>query len=154
MARLSDIQDFLSHKRIAIVGVSRNPKDFTRALYDEFVRRGFEVVAVNPAVPEIEGKQCFAKIAEVTPPPEAVLLMTPVKGRDALIRECEAAGVRRVWTYGVSGHKALAAETVADFQKAGMTIVEGECPFMFLPHTGGIHRFHGFVRKIFRSYPS
>ena len=28
MAKLSDIQNFLSKKRIAIVGVSRNPKDF------------------------------------------------------------------------------------------------------------------------------
>lgn len=153
MARLSDIQDFLSRKRIAIVGVSRNPKDFTRAMFDEFVRRGYDVVAVNPAVLEIGGKRCFAKIAEVVPPPEAVLLMTPVKGREALIRECESAGVRRVWTYGTSGHKTLAAETVADCQQAGATVVEGECPFMFLPQTGGIHRFHGFVRKIFRSYP-
>ncbi len=153
MARLLDIQEFLSHKRIAIVGVSRNPKDFTRILYDEFVRRGYDVVAVNPAIPEIDGKRCFARIAEVAPPPEAALLMIPVKGRDALIRECEIAGVRRVWTYGTSGRKALAAETITASHRAGMTIVEGECPFMFLSHSGGIHRFHGFVRKIFRSYP-
>jgi predicted CoA-binding protein len=154
MARLSDIQEFLSHKRIAIIGVSRNPKDFTRVLYDEFVRRGYEVEAVNPNLAEINGRRCFANIADVKPCPEAVLLMTPVKARDAIIRECDAAGIRRVWTYGTGGRKSLSAETLAACQQSGMTIVEGECPFMFLPNTGGIHRFHGFILKIFGSYPA
>jgi predicted CoA-binding protein len=154
MARLSDIQEFLSHKRIAVIGVSRNPKDFTRVLYDEFVRRGYDVVAVNPAAAEIGGRRCFANIAEVKPSPEVVLLMTPVKARDAVIRECVAAGIGRVWTYGTGGGKTLAAETLAVCKQSGMTIVEGECPFMFLPSAGGVHRFHGFVRKVFRSYPA
>ena len=153
MARLSDIQEFLSHKRLAIVGVSRNPKDFTRALYDEFVRCGYDVVAVNPAVPEIDGKRCFARIGDVTPAAESVLLMTPAEGRDAIVRECEAVGIRSVWTYGTSGRKTLSSETIVNCQQSEMTVVEGECPFMFLPNAGGIHRFHGFVRKIFRSYP-
>jgi predicted CoA-binding protein len=151
MAKLSDIQEFLSHKRIAIIGVSRNPKDFTRALFDEFVRCGYDVVPVNPAVNEIAGNRCFGNITEVQPTPEAVLVMTPVKGRDAIVRECEAAGIRHVWTYGTGGRK---AEMIAECQQSGMTIVDCECPFMFLPSSGGIHRFHGFVRKILRSYPA
>ena len=44
MATLDEIRDFLSLKRIAVVGVSRNPKDFTRSLFREFVRRGYDVV--------------------------------------------------------------------------------------------------------------
>jgi hypothetical protein len=36
----------------------------------------------------------------------------------------------------------------------GVTVINGECPFMFLSESGGIHKFHGFVRKIFRSYPA
>ena len=154
MARLSDIQEFLSRKRIAIIGVSRNPKDFTRALYDEFMRRGYDVVAVNPGLADIDERRCFANIGEVKPSPEAVLLMTPAKGRDAIIRECEAAGIRCVWAYGTGGRESLAAETLAACQQSGMTIVEGECPFMFLPNAGGIHRLHGFVLKIFGSYPA
>jgi predicted CoA-binding protein len=154
MAKLSDIQGFLSRKRIAMVGVSRNPKDFTRLLYDEFVRRGYDIVPVNPGAPEIGGKRCFGKIAEVQPKPEAVLVMTNAKQRESILRECQAAGVRYVWTYGTNGRKTLPIETVAECQNMGSVLVEGECPFMYLPRSGGIHRFHGFLRKILRSYPA
>jgi len=32
-------------------------------------------------------------------------------------------------------------------------VVAGQCPFMFLPETAGVHRFHGLVRKIMGRYP-
>jgi uncharacterized protein len=48
MANLVDIRDFLAHKRFAMVGVSRQPKDFSRSLFHEFLNRGYEAVPVNP----------------------------------------------------------------------------------------------------------
>lgn len=44
----TEINDFLSHRRIALVGVSRNPQDFSRAVFRELATRGYEVVPVNP----------------------------------------------------------------------------------------------------------
>jgi len=34
-----------------------------------------------------------------------------------------------------------------------MSLVAGECPFMFLPETPWFHRLHGFCRKLVGSYP-
>lgn len=154
MAKLSDIQSFLSKKRIAIVGVSRNPKDFTRALYDEFVRRGYDVIAVNPAASEVGSKRCFATVGEIVPAPEAVLVVTGEGQTKQVVQQCQAAGVRSVWTYGVSGRKRLATEVADQCRASGMAVVEGECPFMYLPNAAGIHRFHGVLRKLLRSYPA
>ncbi len=39
MSSLEQIQDFLDHKRIALVGVSRQPNDFSRSMFREFVNR-------------------------------------------------------------------------------------------------------------------
>ena len=50
MALRARIDDFLSRKRLALVGVSRNPQDFTRSMFREFRRRGYDVVPVNPNV--------------------------------------------------------------------------------------------------------
>jgi hypothetical protein len=154
MAKLSDIQSFLSKKRIAIVGVSRNPKDFTRVLYDEFVRRGYDVVPVNPGAQEIDAKRCYRTVQEIVPVPDAVLVMTGKSQTEHVVQECKAAGVQSVWTFGTSGHKRLSLQIIGECNAAGMVIVEGECPFMYLPNNSGIHRFHGFVRKILRSYPA
>lgn len=154
MAKLSEIQDFLSQKRIAMVGVSRNQRDFSRSLFDDLVRHGFDVVPVNPNSSEIGGKTCFGQLSAVTPVPDAVLVMTSVAQREDILRECIALGIRCAWTYGVNGKDSVSPSVASDCRKAGMTVVQGECPYMFLSHTGGIHRFHGFVRKLFRSYPT
>ncbi|MBI5563817.1 MAG: CoA-binding protein, partial [Chloroflexi bacterium] len=35
----------------------------------------------------------------------------------------------------------------------GMSVVDGQCPFMFLPQTMWFHRMHGFIKKVSGSYP-
>ncbi len=37
---LETIEDFLSQKRIAMIGVSCNPKDFSAALFEEAAKTG------------------------------------------------------------------------------------------------------------------
>jgi len=50
-----DIEDFLAQKRLVMVGVSRNPKDFSRGLFRDLRRRGYDMVPVNPRVSVVEG---------------------------------------------------------------------------------------------------
>jgi len=53
---LEMIEDFLAQKRIAMIGISRNPRDFSAALFEEFRKRGYDVVPLNPNVPEVLGQ--------------------------------------------------------------------------------------------------
>ncbi len=36
------IDEFLAHRRLAIVGVSRNARDFSRSVYREFEKQGVD----------------------------------------------------------------------------------------------------------------
>src|SRR4051794_2411834 len=148
MNKLNEIESFLSNKRVAIVGVSRNPRDFTRAIYDEFVHRGYDVLPVNPNIPKVDANPCFATVKDITPSPQAALIMTSRAQTRQIIGECKSAGICNVWVYGTSGRQTLSAELLSECRTAGMTIIDGECPFMYLPKRGGIHRLHGFVRKV------
>lgn len=150
---LHEIEEFLARKRFAAVGVSRNPKDFTRILFREFRKRGYDVVPVNPAVPSVDGVPCRARLREVTPPVEGVLLLTSSKVSDEVVDECIQAGVRQVWMYRAAGAGAVSERGVAACQLNGIGVIAGECPFMFLPHAGFLHRAHGFCRKVMGSYP-
>ena len=47
MATRAAIDDFLAQKRLALVGLSRNPKSFSHTVYKELVDHGYEVIAVN-----------------------------------------------------------------------------------------------------------
>src|SRR5258705_8210006 len=113
---LETIEDFMAQKRIAMIGVSRNPKDFSAALFDELRKRGYDMVPVNPKAGEVLGLTCFARVQEIQPPVDVALLMTTAEVTDAVVSD-------------------------------------GQCPFMFLTGVGGIHKFHGFVRKITGRYP-
>lgn len=147
------IKDFLAQKRLAIVGVSRDPQHFSRALYTEFVKRGYEVVPVNPAVTEIEGAACYDRV-QAAPPVDAVLIMTSSAQTDQIVHDCAEAGIKRVWMYKGEGLGAVSDSAVEFCHQQGMSVVDGQCPFMFFPQTMWFHRLHGFVRKVSGNYPA
>jgi uncharacterized protein len=134
------IQDFLSQRRIAMVGVSHQPKEFSRIVFRAFRERGFDVVPVNPNLQEIEGQPCYARVQDIQPPVEGALIMTLPAVSDQIVRDCAAAGIRRVWMYR------RAPDAVAFCVDNGIAVVAGECPLMFLPGTGWFHRLHGWLK--------
>jgi uncharacterized protein len=150
---LETIEDFLVQKRIAMIGVSRDSKDFSVALFQELEKRGYDIVPVNPKASEIVGRRCFAHVQDIQPPVDGALLMTKPDITDAVIKDCAAAGIRRIWMYRAGGKGAVSEQAVAFCQEHGIRLVPGQCPFMFLPGIGGVHKFHGFVRKILGTFP-
>ncbi|MGA8149553.1 MAG: CoA-binding protein [Terriglobales bacterium] len=152
-ASLEIIEDFLRQKRIAMVGVSRDPANFSVKLFEELCRRGYDVVPVNPKTAQVQGRQCFARVQDIQPPVDGVLLMTSPGVTDAVVKDCAEAGVQRVWMYRAGGKGAVSPQAAEFCRKRGIRVVPGQCPFMFLGGTAGIHRFHGFIRKITGRYP-
>jgi predicted CoA-binding protein len=155
----ADIDDFLRCNSIAFVGVSRNPRDFSRQLFRELCRRGYQVVPVNPHAEEIEGRPCFSslqdpRVCKMDPPLEAALLMTSPFETERVVRDCLAAGIRRVWMHRGAGRGAVSPGAVEFCQQNGIRLVEGYCPFLFLPRAQLFHRVHGFFVKLAGHYPA
>ena len=151
---MSDVQDFLAQKRIALVGVSRNEKDLSRMLFREMCSRGYDMVPVNPAAGDVENKRCFAHVQEIQPPPDAVLIMTRAGDTERVVRDCAEAGVRRLWMHRAGGQGSVSPEAVEFCHNNGIRLVEGYCPFMFLSHAGFVHQFHRLVVRCFGNYPA
>jgi predicted CoA-binding protein len=152
-ASLETIEEFLAQKRIAMAGISRDPANLSVKLFEELCRRGYDVVPVNPKAAEVQGRRCFARVQDIQPPVEAALLMTSPEATEAVVNDCAAAGVRRVWMYRGTGKGSVNAKAVAFCQEQGIQVVPGQCPFMFLPDTAGFHRLHGLIRKVTGRYP-
>jgi predicted CoA-binding protein len=93
-ANLSAIREFLDCKRIAVIGVSRNPRHFSRIMFRELAKRGYDVVPVNPNVEEIEGCRSYPAASRIEPAPEAALLMTPRPESAAAVADCALPGRR------------------------------------------------------------
>src|SRR5437868_11099676 len=150
---IAEVRDFLDHRRIALVGVSRNPTDFSRMLFREMCNQGYDMVPVNPAVGELESKRCFSRVQDIDPPVEGALVMTAPRDTERVVRDCAEAGIRRVWMHRGGGQGAVSKEAADFCREKGIGLVEGYCPFMSLPGTPFFHRIHGLILKLAGGYP-
>jgi predicted CoA-binding protein len=149
----STIDAFLSAKRMAVVGVSREAHDFTRAVFKTLREKGYDAVPVNPAATEIDGQPCYGKVSAIQPGVDSALLMVPAQHSAGIVTDCLAAGVRHVWLYRAIGQGSVSDQAVELCDRAGVPVVAGECIFMFLPDCGWIHPAHACLRKITGTFP-
>lgn len=147
------IQKFLNQDRIAVVGVSRNPNDFSRVLLREFMTRGYEVLPINPNAKEIEGKTCYPHLRDIHPPVYAALLMTPPQRTGEIVRQCLEEGIRSIWIYGIFGSTKVDREIARYCEANELSLIAGFCPFMFFPNTAFYHRCHTWIWKALKLYP-
>src|SRR5262252_3626275 len=154
MSSMSVIQDFLAQKRIAVVGVSHDPKDFSRMLLRSMRQHGYEAVAVNPTLTSADDAPCYARLAYVAPPVDGVLVMTTPAVTDEIVQQCAQLHIPRVWIYRAGNKGGAASPQAVEFCEAhGIAVVPGECPYMFMSEESWYHRLHGFVQKITGHYP-
>ena len=148
------ISDFLAQKRIAVVGVSRKTGDFNRTLFEDLKKQGYDAVPVNPNAKDIGGVPCYESVQDVEPPVDAVLVMVPPNVADTVVKDCAKAGVKRVWFYRATGQGAVSPAALDFCEKNGMSVVPGQCPYMFLKGAAWFHRLHGAIWKILGKYPA
>ena len=148
------IDDFLSGHRIALVGVSTNPRDFSRAVLRELVGHGYDVVPVRPGAGEIEGRRAYERVQDIPGTLDGALLMTPPAVSEQIAHDCAEVHVPRVWFHRGAGPGSASATAVAFCREQGIEVVPGRCPLMFLgTHPAFVHRFHAGVLKLLGRYP-
>jgi uncharacterized protein len=93
--------EFLANKRIAVTGVSRNPKGGhgSNIVYQRLRQRGYEVVAVNPNADTVEGDRCYHDLGSIPGGVEAVVIGTRPELAEATMRECAELGITQVWMH-------------------------------------------------------
>ena len=141
-------QDLLAQRRLALVGVSREARDFTRGVLRELVRRGYQVEPINPAAAGalFDDRPVVARFAELAGPVDGAFFFTPPSRTAAAVEEALAAGVRRIWFHRGAGAGASSPAALAACRAAGVEPVVDLCPYMALSGAGWFHRLHAFLR--------
>jgi predicted CoA-binding protein len=143
------VATFLSGHRIALLGASDNPKNFSATVLKELVDHGYDVVPVNPGRTEVAGRACYAEIGFVPGVLDGVIVMVPSASAAAAVRSCIDAGVRNIWLFRGAGAQGSATTEASELcREAGVTVVDGACPLMFLEPTGWFHRVHRTIRRM------
>jgi predicted CoA-binding protein len=143
------IDDFLSQRTLAVVGVSRSGKKFGNAASRELRTKGYRVVPVHPEAESIGGERCYPNLNELPEPVGGVLVVVPPAQTEQVVREADQAGIRRVWLQ----QGAESAAAIRYCLDQGISVVHGECILMFAAPTGG-HKLHHWLWKLLGKLPS
>jgi predicted CoA-binding protein len=139
-------EEFLAQHRIAVAGVSRDPKQPANLIYRRLRDAGHEVFAVNPNADEVEGDHCYRAIADLPGAVDGVVIVTPADASAAVVEECAAEGIPRVWLHRGLGPGSMSEEAVAACRRHGIAVIPGGCPNMFGDTSDPGHR--GMLRVL------
>ena len=126
--------EFLAAKRVAVTGVSRDPKGHgSNVVYQRLRQRGYEVFAVNPNADEVEGDPCYHTLRSIPGGVDAVVIGTRPEIADETMRECAELGIRHVWMHRSFGAGSVSAAAAEYGRERGIAVIDGGCPCMFDP---------------------
>jgi predicted CoA-binding protein len=126
--------EFLANKRIAVTGVSRQPKDHgSNVVYKRLRDRGYEVFAVNPNADEVEGDPAHHDLRSIPGGVDAVVIATRPEIAEETMRECAALGIKQVWMHRGPGAGSVSEAATRYGREQEITVIDGGCPCMFAP---------------------
>ena len=142
--------EFLAHKRIAVTGVSRSPKEHgSNTVYKRLKDRGYQVFAVNPNTDEVDGDVCYHDLTSIPGGVEAVIIGTAPSRADETMRECADLGIMDVWMHRGPGPGSVSESATEYGRNHGITVIDGGCPCMFGPTADFGHKV---MRVVFSSH--
>ena len=146
---MKDVSVFLSSGKYAVAGVSRDPKKFGHVVFKTLLKKGMDVVPVNPAADTIDSFKCYNSVSDLPSDIKGVIFMTPKEETLAAAREAISKGIKNLWIQQGAESKA----TISELEKENVNLIHNECIMMFWK-PDGIHSFHRFLKKIFGRLPA
>ena len=138
--------EFLGHTRVAVTGVSREPKSHgSNTVYKRLRDRGYEVFAVNPNADEVEGDRAYGDLRSIPGGVEAVVIGTRPEIAEQTMRECAELGIKHVWMHRGPGAGSVSKTATVFGREHGITVIDGGCPCMFGPTADFGHKAMRFV---------
>jgi predicted CoA-binding protein len=125
--RPEKIQEIMeSVRRIAVIGISRNPEKAARRVPSYLAAKGYDVIPVNPFVDRILGRESRDSLHDVADPVDMVLVFRPSEEAARIANEAMNRKERPViWLQeGIR-----ADEVAAEARARGILVVQDLCTY-------------------------
>jgi uncharacterized protein len=151
------VHDFLAQRRIAVAGVSRNDHHHPAGnlIYHRLKSTGHDVFAVNPNMQTFEGDRCYPDLRSIPGGIDGVVIITRPETTERIVRDCDAAGVRRVWMHqSMAKGSSVSPAAVEYCREHEISVIAGACPMMFGPGVDFGHRCMRWMIKLSGGVPT
>jgi uncharacterized protein len=151
------VHDFLAQRRIAVAGVSCNDHHHPAGnlIYHRLKSTGHDVFAVNPDMQTFEGDRCYPDLRSIPGGIDGVVIITRPETTERIVRDCDAAGVRRVWMHqSMAKGSSVSPAAVEYCREHEISVIAGACPMMFGPGVDFGHRCMRWMMKFSGGLPT
>ncbi len=151
------VHDFLAQRRIAVAGVSRdnNHHPASNLIYRRLKRNGHDVFAVNPHMQTFDGDRCYPDVQSIPDGVDGVVVVTRPETTARIVRDCNDAGVRRVWMHQSIGRgSSVSPEAVEYCRKHDISVIAGACPMMYVDGVDSGHACMRWLLKLTGGLPT
>ena len=150
MTSQKSVDQFLSCKNLAIVGVSRKVSKFGNTVYKELKNKGFNVYGVNPNMESIEGDKCFKSLKELDGKVDGVVNVVSPNQTKSVVVEANEIGIKNIWMQSGSESE----DAIKYCKENGINEINKECILMFADPVNSIHGFHRWIWKVLGKLPN
>lgn len=120
-----EIRQILSLKKVAVVGMSKNPRKAAHTIPKYLSENGYDITPVNPNADNILGKKCIDNISMVKTPIDIVDIFRPSDQVLPIVKEAIKKNPKVIWLQeGIHNEE---AEELA--RNAGIKVVFNRCMF-------------------------
>ena len=144
MATRATIDEFFSHRRLALLRPSPKTKVMGAKIDEKLKPRGYELSVVY-----LDKTEGVPRLADVKDQVEGVFIAVPKRQCEAAVREAIDAGMPRIWLQAGSESK----EAIALAEQNGVPTISGECLMMYAEPVEWICVFHSRLRGLFGRNP-
>jgi predicted CoA-binding protein len=132
-------QEFLSHKKLALVRLSAQ-SPVMGDMKKELVPKGYEVSVVY-----LNAGESDPTIDSARDVVEGAIISVPKSECAAAVREAIDAGIPRLWLQSGCDSK----EALALCEEKGVPVIHGACVLMYAQPVQSVHSFHRAIWKVF-----
>ena len=145
----ASVNSFFESRKLAIAGVSRDPKKFGYAVMNKLKETGFTIFLVHPEVDILYGEPCYRNVSLLPENIDGMLILTPKTETLGVVEETIKKGIPNIWIQQMSETR----ESVQYAQNNKVNLIAGQCILMFAQPVEGFHKFHRRLKGFFGLLP-
>jgi predicted CoA-binding protein len=151
------VHEFLTQKRIAVAGVSRDNSHHPTGnlVYRRLKKSGHDVFAVNPHMQSFDGDRCYPDVKSIPGGVDGVVIVTRPDTTERIVRDCNDAGARSVWMHQSFAKGSSVSPSAVEYcRQHGISVIAGACPMMYGDDVDFGHMCMRWVLKLTGGLPA
>jgi predicted CoA-binding protein len=145
----ASIKAFFEARKLAIAGVSRDPKKFGYSAFRKLKETGFDLYLIHPDTDILHGETCYRNISLLPGDISGLLVLTPKTETLGVVKDAVKKGIPNLWIQQMSD----TPESIEYALSNKVNLVTGQCILMFAEPVRGFHKFHRNLKRLFGQLP-